>query len=352
VLIRKIMFPVALLAWALPVNAATADADVVMTVNQQIVSQPEFAWFMEQERAGIFEYFKATCNLEDGKDFWTHECAGTTPRAMLQRRTVDRVTREKVEQILFQELGLIQDLRYSSFLENLEKLNRQREEAKKNGQVLYGPVRYTQRQFYGHWKASLQIEAKAKLALGKLAATDQAVRAFYDQSKERFRAPAATTLEVITIQPGQGSEAGTKQSVVKKIVTELEAGHSTQEVLQRYGSRKDMETSFRRFEALDDERIGELFSGDTNTAKVLALSSGQCVSVTGTAGAVQVVRCISRTAADYLPFEDVKGRVRARYLDKQYEQLVADMAQSAIVERNQKVIESLSPPTRNPDATH
>ena len=118
---------------------------------------------MEQERAGVVAYFKAQHNLDYGQDYWNHEVAGTTPKAALQQKTVDRLVHEKAEQLLFQELGLVQDIRYATFLEQLEKTNRNREQAAKEGKVVYGPIRYTQLQFYGHWKATLRAQATEQL---------------------------------------------------------------------------------------------------------------------------------------------------------------------------------------------
>jgi hypothetical protein len=327
-----------LLALAIP----GGEVDAPMTVNQQVVSRQEFSWYMEQERTGVFEYFKTTCNLEDGKDFWTRECAGITPRALLQKRTTDRVTREKVEQILFQELGLIQDIRYSSFLENLEKLNLSREESAKGGQVLYGPVRYTQLQFYGHWKASLQLEAKKKLAEGRPTASDQELRAFYNRVKDSFQTPATTTLGVISIQPSRESdESG---SLIGAILAAAEDSRTVQEILQRFGDRKGVRISSRRYEALDSDRISELFSADGDAAKIFALAPSQCLSMTGSVGTAEVIRCVSKTPAAYPPFEAVRERVRARYLDAWYERLVAERVSNAVIERDSKMIDALLPP--------
>jgi hypothetical protein len=321
---------------ALSVCLADEQAGVPLIVNRQNVSPAEFTWFMEQERAGVFQYFKTTCNLENGKEFWTHECAGTTPRALLQQRTIDRVVREKVEQILFQELGLIQDIRYASFLENLETLNRQRETAAQGGEPIYGPVRFTQLQFFGHWKASLQLEAKKKLAQGKLAPTEEELREYYRETKENFRTPVRLTLEVINLQPLTGLPTNAIQS-------ELSSGQTAREILQHFGDRKDVRVSTRRFDALDADRIGELFSAARDITGMTSLQPGQCVTTTGPSGAVEIVKCISRTAPETPPFEAVRGRIEVRYLDRQYERLVADAVKAATVQTDLKVIDKLLP---------
>ncbi len=150
------------------------DPNVVLTVNNYPVGREEFVWFMEQQRAGVFQYVKTKCDLDYGKDFWDKPCDGNTPRMLLQKRTIEKIVSEKVQQILFKELGLISDISYSSFLVNLERLNQEREKAVQNKQVIYGPVRYTQLQYYGHWMTTMQIQAKEILAKRQFDANEQA----------------------------------------------------------------------------------------------------------------------------------------------------------------------------------
>ena len=324
------------------------DGEVAMTVNQHAIAMDEFQWFMEQERAGVFADCKARCNLEDGPRFWDQDCEGTTPRKMLLQRTINRVTQEKIEQIEFQELGLISDCRYSSFLEYLAKSNREREQAVKDGHVVYGPVQYTQLQFYGHWMASLRIQAKAKVARGTLALTEQSLRSYYYENRNQFKSTPTTSLEMITIQTIAGSDSGNGmarlKSVAQEIASRLDSGQVPEHVVRVYAGRADITLSQRRFDHLDNDRIGELFAGSENATKVLALAPGQSAVIILDGHSLEVVQCGSKTGGDYLPFEMVKDRVKARCLDGQYGQLLRCKVQAADVQVNQRAVDLLLPP--------
>jgi hypothetical protein len=165
----------------------STNAVPVLLVNRQPVSAEEFVWFMQQERAGVFQLVKAKFNLDHGTNFWDRELSGGTPRALLRQRTVERIVHEKVQQLLFRELGLVGDIRYATFVKNLEKLNRERESAAQQGQVVYGPVRYTQLQYYVHWMAGLRLCATEQLAQSRWDVSDGQVRDFYERNKEQFR---------------------------------------------------------------------------------------------------------------------------------------------------------------------
>jgi hypothetical protein len=323
-------------------------ADDAMVVNRNGITPEEFDWFMNQERVNTLEYFRTKCNFDYDKDFWTRDCEGTKPRVLLQKRTVNRIVREKVEQILFRELGLIDDVRYSAFLENLESLNRDREQAVKDGRVIYGPVRYTQLQYYGHWKASLQIQAKSKLTQERLSVAEQEVRAYYDQNKGLFKAADTTTLEIAIIEPKQVPDAektkGKVGSATQAILSQMRAGEGLEHVVQGYADKPDINVSCRRVDALDNERVGELFSASASAEKILALAPGECVSVADSGGTVQIIKCISKKTGDYLPLEAVKERARARCLDQLYDRLVGELTKKADVRINQQALDRILPP--------
>ena len=159
-------------------SSAPAEEAAPLSVNHCAVSAEEFKWFMQQERAGVFHDVKTRCNFDYGRNFWDRNCAGTTAKKLIEQRTINRIVREKIQQLLFKDLGLIEDARYSVFLENLEYLNANRERAAQQGHVIYGPVHYSVPQYYGHWMATLQIRAKEKLAREQFRVTDEKLRVF------------------------------------------------------------------------------------------------------------------------------------------------------------------------------
>ncbi len=121
-------------------SGATQQQEVLMRVNGDEVGVEEFRWFAGEERAGVIRYFQQKHQAGLEKGFWTRKYGGEIPREVLETNTVRRVIREKTEQGLFRELGLLEDTRFSSFLAALEKTNAEREQAVKSGRVVFGPV--------------------------------------------------------------------------------------------------------------------------------------------------------------------------------------------------------------------
>ena len=316
-----------------------------LTVNGYEVSREEFRWFMEQERGEVFRYFKSRHNLEDGKDFWTQELGGTTPKAMLQSNTVARVIREKVEQILFLELGLVQDIRYAAFLAQLEKLNQERELAARQGRAVYGPVRYTQLQFCQHWKATLRAQAREKLAEQRWPPREEELRKFYNETRDQYRVLPLFTLDVVTVQarekPAAGVRADAVQSAAGSILERLRAGAALSNVLKEPPKDDAVSVSGQRFEEINADRLGELFPDEEQLKAVLALAPGKTVLLLASDAGARVVRCIGKAAGEDRPYEAVQRQVRERWLAQQYDRHIERLASQAKVQVNQQALDAL-----------
>ncbi len=337
-----------LTAWAIARGGHT-DAQgaesVALVINQHEVSREEFRWFMEQERGGVFRHFKTQHNLEDGKDFWDHKAGGTTPKAMLQSNTVARVTREKAEQILFLELGLVQDIRYAAFLAQLEKLNQEREQAARRGRTVYGPVRYTQLQFYEHWKATLRAQAREMLAEKRWPPTEEELRRFYDGNRVLFRTLPLATLEVVTVQarnkPAAGERADAVRSAAGKILARLKAGGTLADVLKERRGDDTVEVSGQRFEESNADRLAELFPDEGQLKAVLALAPSKTALLAGSEEVTRVVRCLGKAAGEARRYEAVQGQVRERWLAQQYDRHLERLAGQAKVQVHQDALDAL-----------
>ena len=107
---------------------------------------------------------KTTVNIDDKLLEEAMKVSGAKTKRQAIIAALEELVHRKNLEALRRELGTF-DLALS--LDDLEKLNRQREQAAREGRVVYGPVRYSQLQYYGHWKASLQVQAKELAEIGR-----------------------------------------------------------------------------------------------------------------------------------------------------------------------------------------
>lgn len=323
----------------------TAQAGNVMTVNEDGISREEFLWFMEQERPAVFQFFYEHYKLTDGANFWNEVRDGITPRIMLLQNTIRRLTREKVEQGVFLTFGLTTDISYQVMLDQLAAVNQERLKAENQHKVLFGPVAFNQLAFYANWKSRLQLRAKEKMAAERLNLTDKVLRHFYFSHKQLFRSTDKWNLEIFSIDSLPPDQAASSDAnfAAKEILQKTLAGQSAEQILQASDHSNEIKIIHERFDDLDRDRLGELFSNDNTLQKVFKLKAGQSILLSRPNGHVQVVRCCKKISADYLPFEQVRDTVKRRYLDKQYDEWVTSLSKSARVELNKKEMDSLLP---------
>ena len=262
-------------------------AEEAMSVDGKEVTRDEFVWFAHQERTGVIQFFNQKYGGGVGAGFWARDFHGTTPRAELKRRTIARVTREKIQQALFAELCLVTNFTHATFLENLERMNHERSDAVRRGEVIYGPTTFAAEQFYRHWLASMQIHAKEILAQSRLAATEQQLKQYFVKNKKLFYAPARSSWEFTKVSKGQTNLTN-------------------------------------RLADITDERFAECVGDEALVMELKSLRAGRILTEHLADGTTLIAKCVNRKPATRLLFEEAKPRVASRLLDERYEKLIAE----------------------------
>ena len=327
-----------MLVFLAPIRA-NSEATNALVINGAPISIAEYHRQIEHERTAVIQLFNDTHNLEFGPAFWDHREGGTTPRKMLQRKTTERLVREKVQQLLFQELGLLTNISHAAFLEYHTNLNRALTAAVQQGRVVYGPTNFTAHQLYGHWMESLKLQAKQRLSAERLHATDKELRSFYARTKTTYRMPDVASWEVTTFRSGTDRGKSVELSV-REALARLNSGGSVGE-LASTNSRPESSVSHQHYENLDNDRLSEVFADEKVFTKVRLLKPGPAIPLALADGSWVVVKCLSRTSGKIRPYEVVQERVRARLLDQSYERPVDELARKARVEVNQQVLDAL-----------
>ena len=110
------------------------------------ISKAELAQCALSVRAGVYDHF-AHLGLHDGPSFWSTRIDGTTPRADLIERAIQTCRRQKAVEEAARELGVVSDISYVAFLNGWHAWNAERQKARDRGQVVYGPIQYSEQDF-------------------------------------------------------------------------------------------------------------------------------------------------------------------------------------------------------------
>ncbi|MEU9242637.1 hypothetical protein [Streptomyces sp. NPDC048385] len=169
---------------AVPPPPVTA---VVATVDGQNIPVREFALYLAQERAATFTHFGQKFGADDGPGFWTTEHDGQTPTDYLRERALADVTRVTVELNLAHRQGLLADSGYDSFLRNWQTENARRRQAVATHQVIYGPVQYTESNYFTYVLSNLAAALRDRLTDTRAIPTpDNALRSYFTAHRGDF----------------------------------------------------------------------------------------------------------------------------------------------------------------------
>lgn len=347
---KRIIRSVALALTGLVCSAVNASSKVVsdfvdamynpsvVTVDGCPVHLDEFSWFMQQERAAVFRAVTADYPLDSEANFWDQDCDGMTPRKILLENTVAKVVREKCEQLLLKEWGLIDDIRYSVFIEYLKELNDQRQKAAEAGKVIFGPVQYSPRQYYSHWMATMQIKAKDKLRKEQPDQHEAQLRDYYNQKKQQYKRAAAWTLEILVVRNKEdaSSQRIGIESVAEDIMLKGRQERALAAIPMDYQGSKYPQVSFRRVEQMDVGRLGALFPEDHQSP-----APGRMVQFSMSKDEVWIVKYITFSPSDYLPYEQIRHRLESGFINEVYDRMIQQRIQDAHIEINHKAMDQI-----------
>ncbi len=210
---------------AAPVTPLSSQSTAtVATVNGEAVPVREFELFLAKDRAAAYAYFQQHYGVADGPGFWTTAHGGQTPTAYLEKRALADLTADAVQRALAHQYGLLADPGYPAFLQALKTENARRALALTQHQPVYGPVQYTEANYFDYLLGNLVAQLQTTLvAKGQIAVNDSILRQYYAAHPDQFEQSAA----------GSGIDAGTGSGTESKV-----AGPPAPPVTESYAQAK------------------------------------------------------------------------------------------------------------------
>lgn len=157
---------------------------IIATVNGLELSAEEFLMAKEAEKQEVVRYFREKYDADENGEFWTSEFQGEVPEEMWKQATLKTAVKNKLEQAAALENHIIEDISYDKFKEKLEEENGERRKRQENQQVVYGPERFEEQEYYHYWMSNLRLALKQKMAEQAMMEKEVQLKAFYVQVKD------------------------------------------------------------------------------------------------------------------------------------------------------------------------
>jgi hypothetical protein len=165
-------------------QSALPDTVVVAAVNGETITVAEFMFHAKAMRSTVIQVVRLKYGTEYSTDFWSRDINGKTPMEILKQKTMDTIVSVKVQQKSAKKAGIVPDISFGRFEEDLVKENNRRLAAKRAGQVIYGPVQYSREVYYNYLFTNMVNDLKEHLATTDFGINDEKLREAYETGKD------------------------------------------------------------------------------------------------------------------------------------------------------------------------
>ncbi len=315
--------------------------DAIGKVNGEPISSRFFRVELARQTAETYSYFHSKYGVEDSENFWTTPYGGEVPVEVARKKALAAIVRTIVQQKLAKEKGLADDISYAGFLNALKKENRERKEALRQNKVIYGPVEYTEDNYFNYVMSNLIIKLKSKLAEKELAVSDLQAEGMYQSRKDKYFRLVSVRVQKISL-PFAASEDNTfTREQAKAKMEELS------ERLKNGGSFEELSREFNR----DHRVLEQTFDENSKRSDIrkypelrtaaMELKAGQHSGILETVDSANILLCIAREENGYKSFEEVKDSIKTLILNENYDIFVDKLVKEASVNIDQNAYEKI-----------
>ncbi len=311
----------------------------VAKVNGDPVSVRLFERRLARNRFAAFGYFGRTYGVTTpGADFWSTSYEGEVPAEWLKQRVLEECVRIKIELGLAKENGVVPDTSYAAFLRALDRENERRRECLAKGEPIYGPKQYREDEFFLYVINNVRIAVKRALWKGRLYASEETLEEYYEWAKEKYF-DRGDRVKVWAIEIIYGRREGYPESLTrdeaKAKIEEAKKRLDTGERFEDLASEHN-ENGFLNEYVFDYEtRSIDKSHRASKREEAMRLCEGEISDIYEEMNSFFILKCVEKEKLGYLPFEDVRGRVKKLYVDGKYEELIDNLMSTAEVEINE-----------------
>jgi len=314
----------------------------VAEVDGEPISARLFERRLMRNRAAAYRHFGQKYGVSDNADFWTTPHEGETPLEWLKQRTLDECVRIVIEQTLARKHGVLSNVSYSAFLQALERENERRRRALAAGEPIYGPQRYGEDEYFNYLFANMVIELKRRLSAAEFASSDDVLRQQYGQCKETlYNRGNRVVVWAISVRFASRSQQGLSRESARPIVEALRAKLTPDATLESLKAACGAAASLEEMSFDDSSARADGMTRALARDEAMKLSPGEVSPVFEERSAFWLLKCVSREPLGYRPFEEVRDKVRSRYVDERYDAIVNGLVCRAKVEICSEVYDAI-----------
>jgi hypothetical protein len=324
-----------LLSMLLGSCGSSSQPSIVAWVNGIPIEEGEMQRAMNENRSLVLNYFYEQYGVEDSSEFWYGTYGGEVPVDLLKQKALEMLIQYKVERGLAYEAKLIQSLDYKSFLTDWRQENKRRKQTVAENGVIYGPVAFSEAQYFQYSHSKLMIELKEAWAKSQQIQEERLIAQYEKTKEERYRKPDRFQLEVITLPWNKDN----RESLLLDMKTMMEAWNNGSGSLQTLS--KFYKAYYEQFTYTRGEDYVEA-SHPAVWEAIHGLKPGESSEIIDERSAWVWFYVKDRQAGDYEKFAKLKEVVKNHYIEEQFNLMIGEKVRLADIQINEEGYEALT----------
>lgn len=242
-----------------------------------------------------------------------------TSSHIIERRAIDALVRQKVQQIAMKEHGILSDISYPGFQVRWRAENARRAVSQRAGDRIYGPVQYSEEQ-YLRYEFNNGVQAlKASLRSTILFRYQDRLPILYESLKDRlFRRSATTFVAVVEFEQDDDQRSARRAKEL------LDGGMALEQLAKLMAKARMNHNTY-------DLMNGRVALGDPIASAAFNLAPHHVSDVVIGHNFSAVVVCLEQEVV-YMPFGEVRALVEDRALDEAYDAYVDELSKNVTLE--------------------
>lgn len=300
-----------------------SDMQTAMYVNGEPVTVREFRQRMEYDyRALTIDHFTRNWGAEADKEFWDKEFDGITPREYLKEKTIESCALIKLQTLKMKEMGILEDISYQSFLQDLETENQRRKEITESGGVIYGPQQYSENEYFEYVFSNLREDLKEQMAAELGWNTEDNLKEYYERYKDTYYR-YSDDIEILKLVIPY--EKASKDDIYEKLDQVVQASVDRTSFEEAAGAVGEVEAqTFTEETARSDSRYYEALK-----LAAMELEPESVSQVIDDGEMLAVIYCVSKTDGGYIPFDSIKDNISQLYCEECYDEWLKNQYEAA-----------------------
>lgn len=296
------------------------------------VTEEEYLGAMYRARDDVLsEHAAAGISLTD----WSKETALGDPCEMVTERTLELLREYYAVSTLAVERGYLAEAGYDAMLEDMERINRQRQEALESGAVVTGLRQFTPEDFLTYRTSNLRLQFCSDPDNPENQVTPGEIRERYEADKGNlYLLPDELALGFLLIQTTP-EEARTLQPELEQLrQSAMEMGG----LIPALEERPQLKDHYA--EITVDRGTYSVYARSHGDILLCAegLQTGDISQVFHQEGWICLVECRQRTEHNYVPLEEVQTVVLQSIRESRYDALIAQRMADMEVDADMKAL--------------